>query len=79
MERDEYAGRRSKQAWVAEKGGSFLNGVRTGGAVMHGPRGEFAMAAFCEGGMAGGGTGREAEGNVTLGRLGKAAWDALAG
>jgi beta-lactamase class A len=68
-----------REAWVAEKGGSFLNGVRTGGAVMHGPRGEFAMAAFCEGGLEGGGTGREAEGNVTVGRLGKAAWDALAG
>lgn len=64
-------------AWVAEKGGSFLNGIRTGGAVMHGPSGEFAMAAFCEGGS-GAGTGREAEGNVTVGRLGKAAWDALA-
>ena len=35
------------------------------------------MAAFLEGGTAGG-TGRESEGNVTLGRLGKAAWDALA-
>lgn len=67
-----------KRAWVAEKGGSFLNGVRTGGAVFKGPRGYFAMAAFCEGGT-GPGTGRAAEGNVTLGRLGKAAWDALAG
>ncbi|HYM15414.1 MAG TPA: serine hydrolase [Dehalococcoidia bacterium] len=66
-----------KEAWVAEKGGSFLNGIRTGGAVFKGPRGSFAMAAFCEGGT-GTGTGREAEGNVTLGRLGKAAWDALA-
>jgi beta-lactamase class A len=66
-----------KTAWVAEKGGSFLNGVRTGGAAMHGPGGEFAMAVFCEGGT-GPGTGREAEGNVTVGRLGKAAWDALA-
>lgn len=67
-----------RERWVAEKGGSFLNGVRTGGALFHSPRGEFAMAAFCEGGMARGGTGREAEGNVTLGQLGKAAWDALA-
>jgi beta-lactamase class A len=64
-------------SWVAEKGGSFLNGVRTSGAVMHGPSGEFAIAAFCEGGT-GPGTGRDAEGNVTVGRLGKAAWDALA-
>lgn len=67
-----------KTAWVAEKGGSFINGVRTGGAVMHGPNGEFAMAAFCEGGT-GPGTGRGAEGNHTVGRLGKLAWDALAG
>lgn len=66
-----------KQAWVAEKGGSFLNGVRTSAAVFKGPRGYFAIAAFCEGGT-GPGTGRGSEGNVTLGRLGKAAWDALA-
>jgi hypothetical protein len=34
------------------------------------------MSAFCEGGD-GDGTGRNAEGNRTLGRLGKAAWDAI--
>lgn len=67
-----------KTAWVAEKGGSFLNGVRTGGVVMKGPNGIFAMSAFCEGGTAPG-TGRNSEGNLLLGRLGKAAWDALAG
>jgi hypothetical protein len=67
-----------KVAWVAEKGGAFLGGVRTSGAVFHGPRGEFVMAAFCEGGS-GPGTGRNSEGNVTLGRLGKTAWHALAG
>ena len=66
-----------RQNWVAEKGGSFLNGVRTCGAVFHGARGVFAMAAFCEGGT-GPGAGRNAEGNVLLGRLGRAAWDALA-
>jgi beta-lactamase class A len=66
-----------KVAWVAEKGGAFLNGVRTSGAVFKGPSGSFVMAAFCEGGTAAG-TGRSAEGNVTLGRLGKTAWDALA-
>jgi beta-lactamase class A len=66
-----------RAAWVAEKGGAFLNGVRTSGAVFKGPRGFFALAAFCEGGT-GPGTGRESEGNVVLGRLGKAAWDALA-
>ena len=64
-------------AWVAEKGGSFLNGVRTSGAIFKGPNGHFAMSAFCEGGT-GPGTGRNSEGNHTIGRLGKTAWDALA-
>ncbi|HEY8765941.1 MAG TPA: serine hydrolase [Dehalococcoidia bacterium] len=63
--------------WVAEKGGSFLNGVRTSGAVFCGPRGTFVMSAFCEGGT-GEGTGREAEGNRVIGELGYAAWRALA-
>jgi beta-lactamase class A len=67
-----------KLAWVAEKGGSFLNGVRTSAAVFKGPRGHFAMSVFCEGGT-GPGTGRNSEGNVTNGRMGKIAWDALAG
>jgi len=66
-----------KAAWVAEKGGADLGGVRAGGSIFKGPNGYFAMSAFCEGG-AGPGTGRASEGNVTLGRLGKAAWDALA-
>jgi hypothetical protein len=66
-----------KAAWVAEKGGASMGGVRAGGSIFHGPRGEFVMAAFCEGGT-GPGTGRNSEGNVTLGRLGKTAWDALA-
>jgi beta-lactamase class A len=66
-----------KAAWVAEKGGASMGGVRAGGSIFHGPRGEFVMAAFCEGGTAPG-TGRNSEGNVTLGRLGKTAWDALA-
>jgi len=35
------------------------------------------MSAYCEGGT-GPGTGRESEGNHTLGLLGKAAWDAIA-
>jgi len=65
-----------KRAWVAEKGGAFMNGVRTCAAVFTGPRGSFVMSAFCEGGDAPG-SGRVAEGNRTLGRLGKAAWDAL--
>lgn len=67
-----------KQNWVAEKGGSSPRGIRAGGAIFHGVRGSFVMAVFCEGGMAGGGTGREAEGNVLLGDLGYAAWRALA-
>lgn len=65
------------RAWVAEKGGSFLNGVRTSAGVFKGPGGSFVMAAFCEGGT-GPGTGRSSEGNRTIGMLGKAAWDALA-
>jgi beta-lactamase class A len=63
--------------WVAEKGGSFLNGIRTSGAVFSGPRGKFAMSVFCEGGT-GPGTGRESEGNRLIGDLGYAAWRALA-
>jgi beta-lactamase class A len=66
-----------KENWVAEKGGSFLNGVRTGGSIFHGERGYFAMSVFCEGGV-GAGTGRNAEGNVLNGELGHAAWRALA-
>jgi beta-lactamase class A len=63
--------------WVAEKGGSFLNGVRTSGAIFHGPRTSFVMSAFCEGGLAGG-TGPNAEGNELNGKLGLAAWRKLA-
>jgi beta-lactamase class A len=66
-----------KAAWVAEKGGASLGGIRTGGSIFHGPRTTFAMAVFCEGGT-GPGTGRVSEGNMLLGRMGKAAWDALA-
>jgi beta-lactamase class A len=66
-----------KQNWVAEKGGSFLNGIRTSAGVFHGKRDEFALAAFCEGGTAPG-SGRVAEGNRVLGELGYAAWRELA-
>lgn len=66
-----------RRNWVAEKGGSSPGGIRTGGAVFHGARGSFVMAAFCEGG-AGAGAGRSAEGNLLLGDLGYAAWQALA-
>jgi len=63
--------------WVAEKGGAFLNGIRTSGAVFSGPRGQFMMSVFCEGGT-GPGTGRESEGNRLNGELGHASWRALA-
>ena len=63
--------------WVAEKGGAFINGIRASGAVFKGARGHFVMSAFCEGGT-GEGTGRESEGNRTIGALGYAAWEALA-
>jgi hypothetical protein len=66
-----------RQNWVAEKGGSSPGGIRTGGAVFHSAKGSFVMSAFCEGGMAG--AGRTSEGNVLLGKLGLAAWRALAG
>jgi len=64
--------------WVAEKGGASPGGIRTGGSIFHSARGYFVMSAFCEGGSEAGGTGRESEGNVLLGRLGHAAWQALA-
>ena len=67
-----------KENWVAEKGGSSPGGIRTSGAVFHGERGYFVIAAFCEGGTRTGGTGRESEGNVLLGKLGFVAWNALA-
>lgn len=63
--------------WVAEKGGAFIDGIRTSGAIFHGERGAFVLASFCEGGT-GAGTGREAEGNRLHGELGYAAWRALA-
>ncbi len=67
-----------KQNWVAEKGGASLHGIRASGAIFHGARGHFVMSVFCEGGMAPGGSGRESEGNVFIGKLGYAAWRALA-
>lgn len=66
-----------KENWVAEKGGSFLNGIRTSAAIFRGERGTVALSAFCEGGT-GTGSGREAEGNRLLGELGYAAWRELA-
>ncbi|MEO8458228.1 MAG: serine hydrolase [Chloroflexota bacterium] len=66
-----------RQNWVAEKGGSFLNGVRTSAGVFHSERGTYTLAAFCEGGT-GPGSGRNSEGNRLLGALGLAAWRELA-
>jgi beta-lactamase class A len=66
-----------RQNWVAEKGGAFINGIRTGGSIFHSERGAFVMSVFGEG-MLAGGAGREAEGNRLLWEMGKAAWDALA-
>jgi len=63
--------------WVAEKGGAMTNGVRCGGAIFRSTRGFFALAVFCEGGLPGP-SNHESEANVFLGRMGKAAWDALA-
>jgi beta-lactamase class A len=65
-----------RQNWVAEKGGAFMNGIRTGGAIFHSERGSFVMAVFCEGGLRGPGN-HLSEGNALLERMGKAAWDAL--
>lgn len=65
-----------RENWVAEKGGAFINGIRTGGAVFHSGRGAFAMAVFGEG-MLAGRADHESEGNRLLWEMGKAAWDAL--
>jgi beta-lactamase class A len=66
-----------RENWVAEKGGAFINGIRTGGSIFHSERGHFVMSVFGEG-MLAGGAGREGEGNRLLWEMGKAAWDALA-
>ena len=65
-----------KENWVAEKGGSFINGVRTGGAIFHGTTGFFTMSVFCEGGLQGPAN-SDSEGNRLIHRLGFAAWQAL--
>ncbi len=66
-----------RENWVAEKGGAFINGIRTGGSIFHSERSCFAMSVFGEG-MLASGAGHEAEGNQILWEMGKAAWDALA-
>jgi beta-lactamase class A len=40
-----------RENWVAEKGGAFINGVRTGGAIFRSTHGFFTMSVFCEGGL----------------------------
>jgi beta-lactamase class A len=65
-----------RQNWVAEKGGAFINGIRTGGAIFHSDRGFFSMAVFCEGGLRGPDN-HSSDGNRLLERMGRAAWDAL--
>jgi beta-lactamase class A len=67
-----------RENWVAEKGGAFINGIRTGGSIFRSQRGHFVMSVFGEG-MLAGSAGQEAEGNRLLWQMGKAAWDALAG
>lgn len=66
-----------RENWVAEKGGAFINGIRTGGSIFHSESACFAMSVFGEG-MLASGAGHEAEGNHILWEMGKAAWDALA-
>jgi len=68
----------ARENWVAEKGGAMTNGVRCGGAIFRSPRGFFALAVFVEGGQTAP-SNHESDANVFLGRMGKAAWDALAG
>jgi beta-lactamase class A len=65
------------QNWVAEKGGAFIDGIRTSGAIFNGERGSFVMATFCEGGTSQS-TGREHRANELIGDAGYAAWRALA-
>ena len=63
--------------WVAEKGGAFINNIRSSGAVFHGGRGSFVISVFCEGGTSEG-TGRNSDANNVIGDIGYAAWKALA-
>jgi beta-lactamase class A len=60
--------------WVASKDGmTVFNSVRNDAAIMHGPRGEVAIAAFTEG-ATGSSTGLNQEGNVLLGQIGELVW-----
>ena len=67
-----------RENWVAEKGGAFINGIRTGGALFHSTKGSFAISVFGEE-MLAGRSDHDSEGNRLLWQMGKTAWDALAG
>jgi beta-lactamase class A len=63
--------------WVASKDGvTVFNSLRNDAAIMHGPRGEVAIAAFTEG-ATGPSTGLDQESNILLGQIGQAVWDAF--
>jgi beta-lactamase class A len=64
-----------KNNWVATKGGTYIFGVRNDSGIMHGPRGEVAVAVFTEG--ASGGSGHNADGNVFIGEIGRLIWETL--
>jgi hypothetical protein len=61
--------------WLATKGGTYIFGVRNDSGIMHGQRGEVAIAVFTEGGM--GGSGHNADGNVLIGEIGKMVWETM--
>ena len=58
--------------WVANKGGTYIQGVRNDTALMHGARGEIVVAVFTERGL--GGSGTDHVGNVFIGRIGQLVW-----
>jgi beta-lactamase class A len=61
--------------WLATKGGTYIFGVRNDSGIMHGPRGEVAIAVFTEGGTRG--SGHNADGNVLIGEIGKLVWETM--
>ncbi len=63
-----------RNQWVASKGGTYLFGVRNDIAIMHGNKGEVAIAAFTEGGK---GTETVHEGNDLLASIGQLVWESL--
>jgi beta-lactamase class A len=60
--------------WVASKDGvNAFNAVRNDAAIMHGPRGEVAIAAFTEG-CGGSNPGPNDAGSILLGMIGELVW-----